>query len=175
MSLQKPCFIFRRQYRDLNFRHQNSVSKLSHIAGRICEFARISDGSKFIICKLNEAREHQKNEVFNEIYPQLKTLMMDRFANLLIQKYFIIGNANQRLQLFSEIHSNIVELSLNEYGHYVVQKAIETASQQQLICFIKQFTEQNVVLLAKNANGNHVIQHILRSPMIVNHTAQVNF
>lgn len=93
-----------------------------------------------------------------------------------IQKYFVIGNSNQRQNLFSQILSNFMEISCDKIGSQVVRKAIDQATSIQLICFIKQCTEQNVVLLAKNAYayGYHIIVQMLRSATIANHETQVN-
>lgn len=101
--------------------------------------------------------------------------MMDRFANFVIQRFLMIGDMNQRHKLFSQIQSDFMELSRNGYGSYVVRKAIERATYDQLIGIMKQCTGKNVATLAEDINGNHILQHMIRSPMVVNHPIQVIF
>lgn len=150
-------------------------SNLSDIAGHICEYARNFNGSKFIACKLDEAPEYRRTAVFNEMLPQLKTLMMDKHANFVVQKYFMIGNVIQRQKLFSQIESDFVELSRNGRGCYVVRKAIEQATNFQLVGIMKQLTGQNVVSLAEDVNGNNIIQQMIRSTVVAEHPVQVIF
>lgn len=148
-------------------------SKLENIAGQVCDFAKDAIGSKFIMSKLNLTPEHRKIAVFDEMFPHLKTLMMDRFANCVVQKYFTIGTMNQRLKLFSEIQLNFFELSSSKYGSFVVRRAITQATNLQLICFMKQCTGQNVVSLAKDEHVNYIIQQFIRTANYYKH--QVNF
>lgn len=147
-------------------------SKLGDITGQICQFAKDKTGSKFLICKLYEAPTDRKNAVFNEMIPNLKILMMDKFANLVVQKYFSVGNANHRQKLFSEILSNFFELSCSEYGSFVVRKAIKQSTNIQMISFMKQCAEQNVVSLATDIYGNYIIQELI---ITASHQCQVSF
>lgn len=153
----------------------NRIGQLNDISNHICEFAQDRDGSKFIQRKLDEAPDHRKKSIFNEIHTQLNALMMHRFANFVIQKYFHIGNEDQRAMLYRHIKVHFFELSRNKYGCRVVQKAIEQATTLQLFCLLEEFTEQNVLTLVLDANGNHVIQNIFRTAASVpNRHIQVN-
>ena len=100
--------------------------------------------------------------------------MMHRFANFVVQKFFTIGNEQQRTLLYRHVRMHFLELSLNKYGCRVVQKAIETATPPQFGCLLDQFTELNVVRLALDSNGNHVIQNIFRTANGPNRHIQVN-
>lgn len=141
----------------------NRINQLNDISNHICEFSQDRDGSKFIQRKLDEAPDHRKNTVFDEIHKNLHVLMMHRFANFVVQKFFNIGNECQRGILYQHIKVHFVELSLNKYGCRVVQKGIEKATTLQLSCLLEQFTEQNVIALVMDANGNHVIQNVFRT------------
>lgn len=176
MSMQNLQFVTRKQIlQDLNQTNcPRPSTKLSNVVEQICEIVQDSVGSKFILCKLHEAPEPLKTDIFNKMFPILKSLMMNRFANTVIQKYFIIGRLDQRQKLFSVIQSNFIELCMNRYGSFVVQTALEHVTHTQLICFIKQCAGQNTVLLAENEYGSRIIQRIIRSTMVSSHQAKVN-
>lgn len=146
-----------------DFLNNRNNYQLSRTDKHVCEFSQDREGSKFIQRKLDEATDQRKIKVFDEIHSNLHALMMHRFANFVVQKFFNIGTPDQRSKLYIHIQANFVELSLDKYGCRVVQKAIETATQHQFGCLLEQYTEQNVMCLVLNANGNHVIQNIFRT------------
>lgn len=162
---QRRLNFFPRERNQPRRRHQSvhqRQNQLNDISNRICQYSQERDGSKFIQRKLDEATEHRRNAVFEEISTDLHALMMHRFANFVVQKYFNIGDSDQRDHLYRHVKAHFVELSLNRYGCRVVQKAIETATIFQLSCLLEQFTEQNVITLVKDPNGNHVVQNVFR-------------
>lgn len=146
-----------------NFLSNHHAYTLADIVNYVCEFSQDRDGSKFIQRKLDEAPDHRKSTIFNEIHANLHVLMLHRFANFVVQKFFTIGNADQCLKLYEHIKANFLALSLDKYGCRVVQKAIETATPLNLYCIMQQFTENNVMILVMDPNGNHVIQNIFRT------------
>lgn len=143
------------------FNHQNY--QLSDIVNHVCEFAQDRDGSKFIQRKLDEAPDHRKSTIFNELYTNLHALIKHRFANFVVQKFFTIGNHEQYVKLYKHIKDHFLELSLDKYGCRVVQKAIETSTPINLFCMMDKFTEENIMILAMDPNGNHVIQNVFRT------------
>ncbi|CAA3009812.1 pumilio homolog 2-like isoform X1 [Olea europaea subsp. europaea] len=60
--------------------------------------------------------------VFQEIFPQVLTLMTDVVGNYVNQKFFEHGMASQRRELASELFGHVLTLSLQMYGCRVVQK-----------------------------------------------------
>lgn len=144
-----------------DFLNHRANYQLTNIDRCVCEFSQDRDGSKFIQRKLDEAPDQRKNKIFEEIHAQLHALMMHCFANFVVQKFFTIGNLEQRQRLYAHVKAHFLELSLNKYGCRVVQKAIETAQPYQLAYLLDQFTEGNIMCLVYDANGNHVIQNII--------------
>lgn len=57
----------------LNHRTDFPLNKIERF---VCEFCQDRDGSKFIQRKLDEAPDHRKNRIFEEIHADLHTLMM---------------------------------------------------------------------------------------------------
>lgn len=138
--------------------------ELDDIRSHVCEFACDRDGSKFIQLKLGDAPDQHKLLVFHEMLPDLRTFMTDRFANFIVQKFIEFGNAEQRQTILRIIQFDLVALSRHKYGCRVVQRAIEiTANYNREPEILEQLYGPNIVLLAEDAHGNHVIQTCFRS------------
>lgn len=150
----------------LDFLNHSTNYQLNNTDKYVCEFSQDRNGSKFIQRKLDEATENRKNKIFEELHANLHALMMHCFANFVVQKFFTIGNFDQRQKLYDHIKAHFLELSLNKYGCRVVQKAIETASSVQFAYLLNQFTQENIMGLVFDANGNHVVQNIFRTAAI---------
>lgn len=155
------------------FQNNRDHFQLNAIDKYVCEFSQDRDGSKFIQRKLDDATDNRKNKIFEEIHSNLHALMIHRFANFVVQKFFTIGTPHQCSILYKHVKENFVDLSLNKYGCRVVQKAIETATPFQFACLLEQMTERNVMYLVLDANGNHVIQNIFRTAINNNRHIQV--
>lgn len=138
--------------------------QLNDIVSHVCEFARDRDGSKLIQLKLDETTDH-RNSIFDEMKPNLFPLMADRFANFIVQKFIEIGNAEQRQEIFTLIQLHFMELSRHKYGCRVVQRAIERSTIYHQHVILQQFSGSNIILLAQDPHGNHVVQTCFRSVM----------
>lgn len=134
--------------------------QLNEIVSHVIEFARDHDGSKFIQRKLDDATEYRKDSIFREMRPYLLMLMKDTFGNFVVQKFFDIGTDAHRLELVELIRIEFMALSVHKYGCRVVQTAIEKMGTYQNFLLLNDSTD--FTLLAKNANGNHVIQKCFR-------------
>lgn len=141
-------------------RYQNL--QLNDIASHVVEFATDFYGSKFIQRKLDDATLFRKNAIFREMRPHLLRLMVDTFANFVVQKLFDVGNPEQQQEMIEVIRSNFVYFSMNKYGCRVVQTAIEKMSSFQQMYMVKICTKEDLILLSKDPNGNHVMQMYFR-------------
>lgn len=140
--------------------------ELNEIIRHVCAFACDREGSKFIQTKLDDATDQHKLLIFHEMQPNLLMLMTDRFANYIVQKFIEIGNIAQRQVILAHVQLHLMVLSRHKYGCRVVQRAIEyTTNYYQEHDILRQFYGPNVVALAQDAHGNHVVQFLFRSVM----------
>lgn len=140
--------------------------ELRDVISHVCQFARDRDGSKFIQLKLDAATDQDKWFIFREMQPNLLTLMMDRFGNFIVQKFIEIGSEEQRQVILTLVQFHCMVLSRNKYACRVVQRAIEyTTNYNREHEILQQFYGPNIVALAQDPNGNHVIQTCFRSVM----------
>lgn len=116
--------------------------------------------------KLDDAPANSKDSIFREMQPHLLRLMQHSFANFVVQKFFDIGNTQQRLHLVEVIENHFFELCMHKYGCRVVQKAVEKMSPIHQISMINKHTMVEIIYITKHANGNHVIQKYFRQPNV---------
>jgi pumilio RNA-binding family len=145
-----------------DFRNAKNNKKfdLKDIVNHFVEFSADQHGSRFIQQKLENATVHEKNLVFNEIYPCALNLMTDVFGNYVIQKFFEHGTAEHKRSLGEILTGNVLQLSLQMYGCRVIQKALEVISTEQQAHLVKEL-EGHVIKCIKDQNGNHVIQKVI--------------
>lgn len=152
--------------------------ELNDIIRHVCAFACDREGSKFIQSKLDGATELQKLLIFHEMQPTLPALMTDRFANYIVQKFIEIGNNEQRQWILSAVEFGLMILGTHKYGCRVVQRAIEyvVTYYNQEHGILRQFYGSNIVALAQDGHGNHVVQFLFRSvldPIQVKKTSEI--
>lgn len=140
--------------------------QLNDIVSHVCHFARDREGSKFIQTKLDDASNERKLSIFREMQPSLLSLMTDRFGNYIVQKFMEIGSNEQRHEILTLVQCNFMELSQHRYGCRIVQRAIEhTTNYYQQHAILVQFYGPNIIELAKDPHGNHVVQTCFRSAL----------
>lgn len=136
--------------------------QLNDIVSHVTEFAKDRDGSKFIQRKLDDATDHRKDSIFREMKRSLFELMINAYGNFVVQKFFDVGSDEHRRELYAQVTKHFLEMSLNKYGCRVVQKAIEKGNQSQQFVIMQQCTGNDMVRVAVDANGNHVLQRSFR-------------
>lgn len=146
---------------DGRFRNQNL--QLSDITTHVCAFARDRDGSKFLQSKLADATLLQKSSVYCELQPNLFALLVDQFANYVVQMYVKFGTPSQRIEILLLIQSNFVQLCHHQYGCRVVQQAIEAFVLHEESVIVQQLCNGRTLFeLAQQPHSNHVVQAAFR-------------
>lgn len=150
----------------LNGRYPNM--NLVDIAEHVWVFARDRHGSECIQNKLKNAYHQDKLFIFHAMQPNLLAFMTDRYAHNIVRNFIEIGTIEQRQEILILIQTHFMALSQHSCGCFVVQQAIEyitiTKHNQQHDVF-KQFYGPNILTLARDAHGNHVVQCGFRSAM----------
>lgn len=140
------------------------IAHLSELSGRTLAVARDQNGCRFLQRKFDEGGSSAVAEIFDELLPNLITLMTDPFGNYLFQKLVERCNDEQRMRVLREIcvGTRLVEVSLNTHGTRAVQKVIEMLSPPQEVELVTTALSVGIVELIKDLNGNHVVQRCLQ-------------
>jgi hypothetical protein len=130
------------------------------IVGHVFELAKDQHGCR-LLQRVLEEEFASFDVIFSESFECIYELMMDRFGNYLCQKLIEFCDLNGRLMIIEKISGQLIEISLNIHGTRVIQKLIEVISSEREMALMVEALTPYVVQLAKDLNGNHVIQRCL--------------
>lgn len=146
------------------FTLQPKYNSLLEARGCIYLMAKDQNGGRFLQKMFDEGRIEDIQMIFNEIIGHVVELMMSPFGNYLIQKLLDVCSEEQRMQIILMVIQEprqLVRISLNTHGTRVVQKLIETLKTRQQVSLVISALEPGFLILIKDNNGNHVVQHCL--------------
>ena len=129
--------------------------------GDVCRLARDQMGCRLLQKRLEEGAPLLAQYIFSEVLPQLPELMMDTFGNYLVQKLLEVLSLHQLRQICETVSSHLPRISLDVHGTRAVQRLVDIAATQGLAYLLIAGLRNSVVELAKDQNGNHVIQRCL--------------
>ena len=132
---------------------------------------------------IQDQLEFHKNDIifiqnfFEQIKPELISLIEHQFGNYVIQKFLEILILQENKSLINEFISivnkndQLYEISINNYGTRVIQKTLEKLIDNnnyskietiELMNSIKKLIENHLYDLCCDKNGNHVYQKLLK-------------
>lgn len=138
------------------YRNRHTNYQLADIISHVEVFVCDRRGSKFVQQKLRDAPENRREMVYKEMKPKLMALMMNKFANFVVQKLYEIATKKQREEIFEIIIKNFQSLCSDIYGCRVVQFVMEssTPSDQNRILFELQ---NKVITFARDQFAHHIL------------------
>ncbi|KAK3150727.1 hypothetical protein QOZ80_3AG0236890 [Eleusine coracana subsp. coracana] len=140
-------------------RYENMVG----VKGYIYFMAKDQNGCRFLQQKFEEGKNHV-DVIFEGIIDHIAELMINSFANYLVQKMLDVCDEEQRLRIIvvlTEDPVKLLKISLNTHGTRAVQKLIETVRSRKQIALIISALQPGFMHLVNDLNGNHVIQKCL--------------
>lgn len=135
----------------------NHPVRLIDIKGHVPAISVDPIGSRFILKKLDTATTGEIIMLYNEIMPHIHTLIINVFANCVIQKLLDYGPAIYSRKLIGNLMGHVLELSLQLYGCRVIQKAFEITDIDQKIEMAKELGS-NLMKCACDQHANQAIQ-----------------
>ncbi|KAL3621099.1 hypothetical protein CASFOL_036011 [Castilleja foliolosa] len=122
-------------------------------------------GSRFSQKKFEEFNPEDINLKFSWMKNNICDLMVDHSGNYLVQKFFMMCNEEQRNQLlYSLIKDEIKfkDICNDMHGTRAVQKLFEYLTTHEQRARVVSVLRRITLALAKNNNGQHVIQYCLK-------------
>ncbi|KAF8718100.1 hypothetical protein HU200_025578 [Digitaria exilis] len=120
-------------------------------------------GCRYLQQKFEEGKHHV-DVIFEGIINHIADLMINSFANYLVQKMLEVCAEEQRLRIIAVLTQDpvrLVAISLNMHGTRAVQKLIETVTTREQVVLIISALQPGFMELVNDLNGNHVIQKCL--------------
>ncbi|KAK9128439.1 hypothetical protein Syun_017236 [Stephania yunnanensis] len=135
------------------------------VEGRIYVMAKDQHGCRFLQRKFSEGNVEDIFRIFAEIIDHIVELMTDNFGNYLVQKLLEVCSDDQRMQVLQEVTrkpGELVRISCDSFGTRAVQRLIEFIKTPKEFSLVVSSLKPGLLKLAKDANGNHVVQRCLQ-------------
>ncbi|XP_042492994.1 putative pumilio homolog 8, chloroplastic [Macadamia integrifolia] len=161
ISLRSPFFNQSLQH----LQQLPNYSSLEDLRGRMVAVAKDQHGCRFLQKKFEEGRIEEIEMIFAEVKDHVDELMVHPFGNYLVQKLSEICTEEQKLEIVHTITKEefqLVTICLNSHGTRAVQKLLEHLNTPEQISCLMLALRPGTVILTKDANGHHVIQHCLQ-------------
>lgn len=110
--------------------------------------------------RVEEERNNNEfiNEIFKRLIPVFDEIMMDPYANYFCQKLLTLANEDHITKILENIKPKFVEICVNTHGTRAGQHLVEKMSlTKERIRLIQNALQDDIVALATNQHGNHVI------------------
>lgn len=114
--------------------------------------------------KLQSRVEEEKNnnefinELFKRLIPVFSEIMMDPYANYFCQKLLTLANEDHITKILEHIKDKFVDICINTHGTRAGQNLVEKMKlNKERIRLIRRALKKDVITLATNKHGNHVI------------------
>ncbi|KAJ4762015.1 pumilio 12 [Rhynchospora pubera] len=134
------------------------------VKGSVYLLAKDPNGCRFLQTKLEEGKEYI-DLIYNGVLSHIIELSVHPFGNYLIQKIIQMCDGEQKKQIvafLTQDPSVLVRISLNIHGTRTVQKLVKTIKMKEEISLVVSALQFGFLKIAKDLNGNHVIQQCLQ-------------
>ncbi|XVF39844.1 hypothetical protein PTKIN_Ptkin01aG0064800 [Pterospermum kingtungense] len=144
----------------------NCLSLRDLSGGNIVALAKDQYGCRFLQRAVDEASREEIDMVFLEVINHVDKLILDPFANYVVQKIVDVCSEEQKSQILLMLVKDgfqFLNICLNVHGTRAVQKLLEKLTTQHQISIVMSAIIPGAVALTKNANGHRVIQYCLEN------------
>ncbi|KAJ4967198.1 hypothetical protein NE237_019047 [Protea cynaroides] len=145
--------------------HFLQFSSLDDLRGRMVTVAMDQHGCRFLQKKFEEGRAEEIEIIFAEVKDHVDELMVHPFGNYLVQRIFEVCTEEQKMEILCTITKEelqLVTICLDMHGTRAVQKLLEHLTTPEQISCVMLALRPGTVILSKDGNGHHVIQHCLQ-------------
>ena len=135
----------------------------NNIKQQLCHLIKTQTGSKILQNYLKNTPPQIIHLLYNEINTKLNILLLDPYANYFCLKLFCFLNENDRISFLSLIVKNISIFSTNKIATYPIQYIVTHLNSKIEMQIIIHQINKNLMKLALDIYGTHVIEKILIS------------
>lgn len=132
---------------------------IDYVLSNLVEGCKDQNGSRLIQIHFEKCGTSEREQLFQQIFPHVESLITDVFGNYVIQKILELGTSEQKLKIYGCIKKRVTEYSHHVYGCRVIQKVLEEfKTNEEIQDEILNEIETDIAKLIQDQNGNHVIQ-----------------
>ena len=133
----------------------------SKIQGNFVNLIKTHKGSRIFQNYLKNTHSDILHQIFIEINPHLKNLLIDPYANYFCRKFFTYLNQKDRIDYLQSIENSLIKLSSNNIGTYPIQGIIEHLGSKVEKNIIINAIKNHIEKLSIDPYSCHVIEKIL--------------
>ena len=133
----------------------------SKIQGNFVNLIKTHKGSRIFQNYLKNTHSDILHQIFIEINPHLKNLLIDPYANYFCRKFFTYLNQKDRIDYLQSIENSLIKLSSNNIGTYPIQGIIEHLGSKVEKNIIINAIKDHIEKLSIDPYSCHVIEKIL--------------
>ena len=142
------------------------IDKIDHfiyskIQGNFVNLIKTHKGSRIFQNYLKNTHSDILHQIFIEINPHLKNLLIDPYANYFCRKFFTYLNQKDRIDYLQSIENSLIKLSSNNIGTYPIQGIIEHLGSKVEKNIIINAIKNHIEKLSIDPYSCHVIEKIL--------------
>ena len=142
------------------------IDKIDHfiyskIQGNFVNLIKTHKGSRIFQNYLKNTHSDILHQIFIEINPHLKNLLIDPYANYFCRKFFTYLNQKDRIDYLQSIENSLIKLSSNNIGTYPIQGIIEHLGSKVEKTIIINAIKNHIEKLSIDPYSCHVIEKIL--------------
>ena len=142
------------------------IDKIDHfiyskIQGNFVNLIKTHKGSRIFQNYLKNTHSDILHQIFIEINPHLKNLLIDPYANYFCRKFFTYLNQKDRIDYLQSIENSLIKLSSNNIGTYPIQGIIEHLGSKVEKNIIINAIKDHIEKLSIDPYSCHVIEKIL--------------
>lgn len=143
--------------------HNNSLPGYGQIPQllNILQSSKEQTGCRILQKHIEESSEFTNFYLYPKVKPYLVEISLDQFGNYLVQRMLERLNQEYICEVSKILLSSFKLVSMSQFGTRVVQKLIDFVENQETKSAIILALKTNLLSLANNSQGNHVISKIL--------------
>ena len=131
------------------------------IQGNFVNIIKTHRGSRIFQNYLKNTHSDIIHQIFQEINPSLKELIIDPYANYFCKRFFNFLNQKDKIDFLLSISNSLTKLSINNIGTYPIQGIIEQIGSKNEKKIIINGIKDSINELCFDTYGTHVLEKII--------------
>lgn len=129
--------------------------------GKMAELVRTYQGSRVLQKHISTADKEDLDMVVKELGEKIGELLLDPYANYIIQTLMQNGAPNQRLYLLQKIAPCFIPIARDKKGTHALQAIVAQLTSPEEFALIKHIVGTSIFELSMDPRANYVIQKLI--------------
>jgi len=142
-------------------REQHESNLLDEYLGRIEDLAKSYQGSKMLQQFISKANQNEIDLIIREVGGRLEELILDPYANYMVQTLMQNCSSEQRYRLLQRIAPSMIKIACHKKGTHSLQVIVTLMHKEAEHQLIKEAFKDCVADLAVDPCATHVIQKLI--------------